>query len=288
MTSSNSRTEEYSSGIPFRIASRTRRSGRVWSFRDVTERKRAEDEVRRLNAELDERVRVRTAQVEAANKDLEAFTYSVSHDLRAPLRAMDGFSQILMDEYAPKLEPECVRYLGLVRKGAQTMGRLIDDLLAFSRLGRQVMSKSFVDMDEVVRGAIESLKDQTQGRRVSFKVGSLAPCEGDFALLTQVWVNLIANALKYTRARPEALIEIDSRDEAGETVYRIKDNGVGFDMRYVDKLFKVFSACIPGEYGDGVGLAIVARVVERHGGRAWSRGEMIAARVLFHLGRGKS
>ena len=268
MTSSNSRTEEYSSGIPFRIASRTRRSGRVWSFRDVTERKRAEDEVRRLNAELDERVRVRTAQVEAANKDLEAFTYSVSHDLRAPLRAMDGFSQILMDEYAPKLEPECVRYLGLVRKGAQTMGRLIDDLLAFSRLGRQVMSKSFVDMDEVVRGAIESLKDQTQGRRVSFKVGSLAPCEGDFALLTQVWVNLIANALKYTRARPEALIEIDSRDEAGETVYRIKDNGVGFDMRYVDKLFKVFSACIPGEYGGrgGVGHRRARRRAPRRAG----------------------
>ncbi|MDD5303850.1 MAG: ATP-binding protein, partial [Elusimicrobia bacterium] len=235
----------------------------------------------------EERVRVRTAQLEAANKELEAFAYSVSHDLRAPLRAMDGFSQILMEDFAPKLEPECRRYLGLVRKGAQTMGRLIDDLLAFSRLGRQAMATSPVSMEEVVREVLESLADQLKGRQVRFSVGALAPCEGDASLLRQVWVNLLANAIKFTRTRPEALIEIDSHDEAGETVYRVKDNGVGFDMRHAGKLFNVFQRLHPKEEfeGTGVGLAIVARVVERHGGRVWARGELDrGAEFLFTLG----
>ena len=233
---------------------------------------------------------LRTAQVEAANKDLEAFTYSVSHDLRAPLRTIDGFSQILVDDYGPKLEPECRRYLGLVRRGAQVMGQLIDDLLAFSQLGRQVMAKSSVSMAEVVRDAIASLGGQSAGRQVSFKVGELAPCEGDPALLKQVWVNLLSNALKYTRTRPEALIEIDSHEESGETVYRVKDNGAGFDMRCVDKLFNVFQRLHPKEEyeGSGVGLAIVARIVERHGGRAWARSEPgRGAEFLFTLGAGK-
>ncbi len=263
----------------------------IGTVQDVTGLKRAEIEIRTLNAELEERVRVRTAELEAANKDLEAFAFSVSHDLRAPLRTMDGFSEILLEKYAPKLEPECRRYLGLVRKGALAMGRLIDDLLAFSRLGRQAIAKSAVSMEKIVRSAVAGLEDQRKGRRVILRVGTLAPCEGDPALLLQVWVNLLSNALKFTRSRPEAVIEVDSRDEAGETVYRIKDNGVGFDMRYVDKIFNVFQRLHPkDEYeGTGVGLAIVARVIERHGGRIWARGEPgLGAEFCFTLGGRKT
>lgn len=259
----------------------------VGTVQDVTELKRAEDEIRTLNAELEERVRARTAELETANKDLEAFAFSVSHDLRAPLRTMDGFSQILLERYAPKLEPECRRYLGLVRKGAATMGRLIDDLLKFSRLGRQAVARSSLSMERVVRAAAASLADQIEGRRVSLRVGALPPCEGDPALLHQVWVNLLSNALKFTRERPEAVIEIDSREEAGETVYRVKDNGVGFDMRHVDRIFGVFQRLHPKEQyeGTGVGLAIVARIIERHGGRVWARGEPgRGAEFFFTLG----
>ncbi|MFI5344917.1 MAG: ATP-binding protein [Elusimicrobiota bacterium] len=264
-----------------------------WNYleivRDVTERKRAEAEILRLNSDLEERVRARTTELDSANKELVAFTYTVSHDLRAPLRAVDGFAQILMEDYAPKLEPEGVRYLAIVRKSAQAMGRLIDDLLAFSRLGRQVLTKGPVSMEEVVRAAVESLAPQSRGRKVSFKIGALAPCEGDYSLLKQVWINLLSNALKFTRTRPEAVIEIESRDEAGETVYRVKDNGAGFDMRHVDKLFKVFERLHrETEYeGTGVGLAIVARIVARHGGRVWARGELDhGAEFAFTLGAG--
>ncbi len=217
-------------------------------------------------------VRARMAEVQAANKDLESFTTSVSHDLRAPLRAISRYSQLLLEDYGPKLEPECRGYLGIIVKRAQMMGQLIDDLLAFSKLGRQAMVKSTVSMAEVARAAIETLEDQSSGRQVRFVLGELAACEGDSALLKQVWINLLANALKFTRSRPEAVIEIDSHDEAGETVYRVKDNGAGFDMIDVDKLFKVFQRLHRAEEyeGTGVGLAIVARIVERHGGRVWA------------------
>jgi len=259
----------------------------IGTVQDVTELKRAEDVIRTLNAELEERVRARTAELEKANKDLEAFSFSVSHDLRAPLRTMDGFSQILLEQYAPKLEPECRRYLGLVRKGTVTMGRLIDDLLSFARLGRQPMAKSPVSMEKVARAAISSLEDQAKGRRVSIRIGALPPCEGDSALLHQVWVNIIGNALKFTRSRSEALIEVGSREEAGETAYFVRDNGVGFDMRHAGKMFDVFQRLHPkDEYeGTGVGLAIVARIIERHGGRVWARGEPgRGAEFLFTVG----
>jgi PAS domain S-box-containing protein len=220
-------------------------------------------------------LRARTAEVEAANKELEAFTASVSHDLRAPLRSMAGYSGILMEEYAPKLEPEGARLLGLLRKRVQGMAKLIDDLLAFSKLGREAMAKSAVSMNALVRESVEALEDQRGGRPIRFTIGELAPCEGDAALLKQVWINLLANALKFTRGLPEARIEIDSGEAAGETVYRVKDNGAGFDMRDAGMLFKAFQRLHPKEEfeGTGVGLAIVSRIVERHGGRIWARAE---------------
>ncbi|TBR25167.1 PAS domain-containing sensor histidine kinase [bacterium] len=243
--------------------------------RDVTAQKRAEAEVRQLTAELEERVKLRTAQLEAANKELEAFAYSVSHDLRAPLRAVDGFSQILMEDHAPKLDEECRRLLGVVRESALTMGMLIDDLLAFSRMSRQALLKGRVDMAEVVRGAWGPLAKEAERRHLKFDVGPLAACNGDSALLKQVWTNLLSNGLKFTRGRAEAAVEVGSSTKEGETVYWVKDNGAGFDMRYADKLFKVFQRLHRSAdfEGTGIGLAIVARIVERHGGRVWAEGE---------------
>lgn len=232
-------------------------------------------------------VRERMTQIEDANKDLESFTSYVSHDLRVPARSINRYAQLLLTDYAPKLEPESRRFLEIIADRAVTMGRLIDDLLAFSQLGRQAMAKSPVSMAELARAAIEALEEQASGRRVRFAVGELAPCEGDPALLNQVWLNLLANALKFTREKPEAVIEIGSHDEAGQTVYRVKDNGAGFDMADAGKLFKVFQRLHPQEEfeGTGVGLAIVARIVERHGGRIWARGETgRGAEFLFTLG----
>lgn len=232
-------------------------------------------------------VRERMLQVEAANKDLESFTAYVSHDLRVPLRSINRYSQLLLDDHAPKLDAECRRFLEIIADRALVMGRLIDDLLAFSHLGRQAMSISAVSMEALARSAIGALEEQAAGRQVRFAVGELAPCEGDPSLLNQVWINLLANALKFTREKGEAVIEIDSHDEAGETVYRVKDNGAGFDMADADRLFKVFQRLHSKEEfeGTGVGLAIVARILERHGGRIWARGETgRGAEFLFTVG----
>ena len=255
---------------------------------DITERKRAHDELRRLKGELEERVVMRTAQLEAANKDLESFAYSVSHDLRTPLRAIDGFCQILMTEHAPGLDGEPRRYLQRVSENTRKMGRLIDDLLHFSRLGRQAMTPQPVAMADLVRQCLEELQGEREGREVEVILGELPPCRADAALLKQVWLNLLANALKFTRSRAQARIEAGSFARDGETVYFVRDNGVGFDMAYADKLFGVFQRLHRQEdyEGTGVGLALVERIIHRHGGRVWAEaGPDRGAAFFFTLGR---
>jgi len=233
-------------------------------LRDITDRKRVDEEVRKMNAEL-----------QAANKELEAFSYSVSHDLRAPLRAMDGFSRILADEHASQLTDEGQRFLRLVRQNAEQMGVLIDDLLAFSRLSRQPLKKQNVAPADLARQALEELERDQDGRRVEISIADTPQCQADPTLLKQVLVNLLSNALKYTRKREVGRIEVGCEERNGEAIYFVKDNGTGFDMRYADKLFGVFQRLHRAEEyeGTGVGLAIVQRIIHRHGGRVWAEAE---------------
>lgn len=233
-------------------------------------------EAQELNVELEARVEERTARLEAANRELEAFSYSVSHDLRAPLRAIDGFSRILLEDYAPQLSDDVQRYLGIVRNNTQQMGRLIDDLLTFSRLSRKPLQMEPLDSTRLVRQVLAELEAERSGRQIELRLDELPPCKGDAALLKQVWLNLLSNAIKYTRRREVAVIEIGSVEEEGQQVYLIKDNGVGFDMRYSHKLFNVFQRLHRAEEyeGTGVGLAIVQRIVHRHGGRVWAEAEV--------------
>lgn len=247
--------------------------------RDAQERarRRAEEEVRTVNAELEARVRERTAQLEAANRELEAFAYSVSHDLRAPLRAIHGFSRILMDECATELSEQARHYLDLVRSNVLQMGELIDDLLTLSRLSRQPLEKQPVAPAELAAEAIAGLR-QEMNPASEITVGQLPGCEGDPALLKQVFVNLLANALKYSGKRERPRIEVDAlpRQNGHATVYYVRDNGAGFDARYAQKLFGVFQRLHRAdEYpGTGIGLAIVQRILHRHGGRVWAESEL--------------
>jgi len=220
----------------------------------------------------------RTVELEEANQELESFSYSVSHDLRWPLRAIDGYSRILLDEYGSRLDSKAQRYLNSMRTSTQQMDRLVEDLLAFSRLGRQPLKKQPVDVAELVRQALAELDSLIEGRSVDITVGPLAPTSADPALLKQVFVNLLHNALKFTRTRPKAMIQVAHRQHGpgGIGVYSVQDNGVGFDMKYVEKAFGVFQRLHrPEEYeGTGVGLAIVHRIISRHGGRVWAEAEV--------------
>jgi PAS domain S-box-containing protein len=247
------------------------------------------EEVERLNEELERRVEERTGQLEEANQELEGFSYSVSHDLRAPLRVIDGFSRILLTEHGAELSEDAGRYLDMVRDGAQQMGQLIDDLLVYARLGRKSLEKQTVDPGQLARECLENLLRHQDDRQIEVDLGDLPPCEGDPVLLKQIILNLLDNALKYTRTRTEARIEVGCKDVDGEPVYFVRDNGVGFDMQYADKLFGVFQRMHKAEEyeGTGVGLAIVQRAVHRHGGKLWAESSVDeGAAFYFTLGGG--
>jgi PAS domain S-box-containing protein len=246
------------------------------NIRDVSARRRAEEAVQQLQVELEDRVAQRTAELQAANKELEAFSYSVSHDLRTPLRAVDGFSQAVLEDFGGLLPEEGRRYLQTIRAGAQRMGALVDDLLAFARLSRQALNKREINTGELVRATLDELGAPWPGRAVAVTVGELPACWGDPALLKQVWLNLLSNALKYTRKREPGTVEVGCRQIDGTAAYFVRDNGTGFDMRYADKLFGVFQRLHRAEdyEGTGVGLAIVQRIVQRHGGRVWAEAEL--------------
>ena len=243
-----------------------------WTLIEDSQRKRAAEEIGRLNEAL---VR-RAEQIESINRDLESFAYSVSHDLRVPLRAIDGFSRLVLKQYENKLDDEGKRLLNVVRDNTARMGQMIDDILAFSRTGSLVISKSEVNMENLARAALEELAQNLAGRDVKIEIDRLPPTHGDVAMLRQVWVNLLANAVKFTRQTPAALIEVGSVTKGTEIVYYVKDNGVGFDMQYADKLFGVFQRLHGVEEfeGTGIGLATVKRIITRHGGRVWAEGKV--------------
>ncbi len=252
---------------------------------EVAERKRAEDKVRKLNEALELRVAERTSELTVANRELEAFSYSVSHDLRSPLRHILGFSELLNKRAAPLLDETCARYLKAISESVARMSQLIDDLLEFSRMGRAEIRKTTVNLDQIVEESLKDVASETRDRNITWKIDPLGSVIGDPSMLRQVLVNFLTNALKFTRTRAVAEIEIGCLPgKENETVVYVRDNGVGFNMEYAQKLFGVFQRLHRQEEfeGTGIGLANVQRIIHRHGGRTWAEGA-VGRGATFHF-----
>jgi PAS domain S-box-containing protein len=271
---------------------------------DVTERKQAEDEILRLNASLESRVIARVGELASSradleisnknllhkvdelrelNKELEAFSYSASHDLRAPLRAIEGFSRILLEDHPGLLDEEGRRIANVIITNSRRMSELIDNLLAFSRLGRQQMVRLPVDLKVLAQDTYQEALTETTGRDIRLQLGELPPANGDAAMLRQVFANLFQNAIKFTRPRDVAMIEVGGRSQGGENLYWVRDNGVGFNMKYVDRLFGVFQRLhrLDEFEGTGIGLALIQRIIHRHGGRVWGEGKQNEGATIY-------
>jgi signal transduction histidine kinase len=250
---------------------------------EVVERKRVEEEVRRLNEELEERVAERTADLVAVNQDLESFTYSVSHDLRAPLRHIHGYTQLLEEEFGPQLPKGAREFAEKIRRSSRNMGQLVDDLLNLSRVGKKVISRQPVELNKLVDEAVIEIKPEAEDREIAWEIQELPPAECDPRFIKQVFLNLLANAVKYTRPREHARIEVGQMKVDGETAIYVRDNGVGFDMKYSGKLFMAFQRLHRAEEfeGTGVGLATVARIIRKHGGRIWAEAAVNQGATFF-------
>ncbi len=246
------------------------------------------ERLRQMYENMKELVGKRTVQLEAANKELEAFAYSVSHDLHAPLRAIDGFSRILLEDQADKLDDEGKRLLNVVRDNTIRMEQLIDDILKFSRTGRKEMALAEIDMERLAREVFAELQPAVDGSKLQVEIERLPAAKGDSAMMRQVFVNLLSNALKFSRKKEPARIKVGGSIEGDGAVYYVKDNGAGFDMQFADKLFGVFQRlhAVTEFEGTGIGLAIVKRIITRHGGRVWAEGKVNeGATIYFSLPR---
>ena len=270
--------------VPLKIAMTRLKAALNQAEEEIDRRRAVEAEMHNLNLRLESRVQERTAELENANEELQAFSYSVSHDLRAPLRASAGFCRILLDMYAARLDEDGQRFLARVEDNTQRMSRLIDDLLAFSRLGRKPVERQEVDVDEVVRDVVSELQPEIRSHGVVLEVSPLPDCFGDPGLLRQVFANLLGNAVKYSAPRDMAHVEVGYSLIDGEVVYSVRDNGVGFDMEHAENLFGVFQRLHREDEfeGTGIGLAIVQRILSQHGGRIWAEAEVDKG-AAFHF-----